>query len=219
MIIQSKFHDYYDGIAAQNRDPKVVFKRESKIIRRQDLPDYLVGHWFKEIERISCGDTIATHKNAVLIFCGKPYWLYTDSYIYKWSRNLDFRYNSSWIYQKNKEEEYSRIYHSIIEQRKKNLFWNPKERKTLNTQKAFEDFGAILLLFSNGMVVNPCLKACHFPEHPYQVFQELMMSMSSQDPEIVEIEDKYKLTAHGFNGKSFKTRKGVRPNRKNKKKK
>ena len=56
---------------------------------------------------------------------------------------------------------------------------------------------------------------------PYTAYQEIAMFIGGVlgvgEPFMIEIEDKYKRDAKGFNDQSFKTRPGTKPNRKNKK--
>jgi len=58
---------------------------------------------------------------------------------------------------------------------------------------------------------------------PYTAFQEIAMFIGGVlgvgEPFMIEIEDKYKIEAKGFNDQSFKTRPGTKPNRKKKRKK
>ena len=78
MIIVSKFRDYYDSIAKQFRDDKVVYNRQTTPVEIQfESPEYKIHDKFVFME--TDGMYGAYSGIDVVIFCGKIYPFYIKS--------------------------------------------------------------------------------------------------------------------------------------------
>lgn len=102
-----------------------------------------------------------------------------------------------------------------------------------NTDKYYDEFirlKAPIFVVRRGnygrelkLIVNAKLTPFQFYKmvDPYTAYQEIAMFIGGVlgvgEPFMIEIEDKYKIEAKGFNDQSFKTRPGTKPNRKRRK--
>jgi len=203
MFIQSKFRDYYDNfISPENRDPKIVYKRETS---EKEIQKVSLWNFLRSSDLIF--GTGNSHYVQVVLFCGKlyPFGLTISNDFHlpeKDRKKIDY---------KNPYAEFQTKRY-MTSSKEAGIGADHPEALELNRTLA-----PILLLRHNGrFILNPCLKDLQFPMHGAQVIQTLMGFLSAQDPETVEIADKYRIPAHGFDKTSFRKDKGG-PTRKRKK--
>lgn len=225
MIIQSKFKDYYDPLAHQYRDEKVVFERTNKELKGSALPIEIskVADKFKlfssQIERTN--DKTISRYIGVLFFCGKVY-PFIETAI------LDLQNNTSTT--KFNYTDFSFI--DIIEKNTHQPFFWCQSKKALakflkskyngngiednEARELNNKYGPIILCFFGLAEINPCLKGINFHLHPYIVIQELMAFLQSNHPKIPEPDNETKVVLKGFDKFSFRKEKGQGPKRKRK---
>lgn len=212
MIIQSKFHDYYDSLAGQYRDTSIVYKRETRA--DPDLQDYFqesFGGLIRRQENVGYDDD---HRVMILLFCGKIYPFYTNlMYLNTMVINKDgpkktvFEYESP--YEKFKSAtintKYWRYYNSLSQY---NIDYKEGGIENPIANKVNKEIAPIIIISRGDNLINPRLQDFKFPMHAYQVLQNLMSFITPSEPKMIETSDKYKVLAAGFDKESFRREKG-----------
>ena len=231
MYIISKHKDYYDGVVGTiGMDKTIVYERsteeitDSKLMPKEfqgtrnggwrgvnrENPFLNIGH--ADIDRKKTKKY--TERNFFIIgFCGKLYlgWkLYykvkevvddrleevmKSDIVYGYENVKDFIRESYWRGNLNDDVEYVLSYNPIDIFRNINapVFLYDRDRSSPRNSDAF--------------IVNPVLKDWEFYKvvDTFQAFQEIQMFMGGVlgigEKEIIEVEDKYKITQHGFDYK------------------
>jgi hypothetical protein len=213
MLIISKFKDYYDGIVGTyGIDKTIVYNREldeidnDKIYRVfRDLFSvrkfYSIN--FFNLKKDSDYDEITSF---VIGFCGK---LYIGWKLYLKTNVVDITYDKNLIVNnlnlsKKDKIDFDNVYNQIINFDPIDIhreYYTPifiHDKSYYYNKKQF--------------VINPILSEYKFYKviDPVTTFQEIQMYISgvlgSNEKNIIEIDDKYKIPQHGFDNWSFKTR-------------
>lgn len=213
MIINSKFKDYYDSIAHQYRDPKVVYNRHSEEIEYNSDPSlktfvdtYTWGYLNLQYNpfKISGGCN-------VLLIGGKPYpftnandedsgshpdWDFKNPYAYLDKCIQDDKFNRRFYLDRGRLEtgilndecvDLCQRIAPII------LIWGGKtwvhdRRKVPNVK----------------IELNPKIHDLKPPISPWEVYQDLMSVLAANEPHIPEMSNEEKIAAHGYDKVSFR---------------
>jgi len=213
MLIISKFKDYYDGVVGTyGIDKTIVFNRELDVI-----DDNKIYSLFRDLTRINQfytfnffhikKDSIFDNFSIFIVgFCGK---MYIGWKIYNNNKVIDFIYDKEFIKSnlkltKKEKVDFENIYNQIIN------FDSIDIHREYNTPIFIYDEDYFIR--KRGFVINPILSDYKFYRvvDPVTAFQEIQMYISgvlgSNEKNIIEIDDKYKIPQHGFDNWSFKTR-------------
>jgi hypothetical protein len=232
MILHSNFRDYYDGTLSMYRDPKIVYKRESVEYKQSECPAavkpfrkyaYTVAEsWGFEYFHVSLGavifcGTVYPFRREVFQVSNPPYhnsfelkYFYDDPYnsedvdklIGRSSRGILSAWGSDWM-----RERY------YFDRNYKGGGFKDNLAKVYQT----ENKCPIIVVDYCNITLNGKLADVHFPLHVTEVAQALSGFLASNDPEILQTQDKYKIQAAGFDVvESFRREKGG-PTRKRKK--
>lgn len=221
MILNSDFKDYYDTLFKYGTDKAVVYNRKEKRIHYPKKTE-----WVLQIKKLL---NIITPVNpfpydASIVMVGEN--LYTTRMARKGSEHCNF-------------EEFTNVDcldYATIESINKNnmvilhghkqkansiyrLFDSNKiEPITKHMLKEIQEFteSPIVKFDNDGMVLNCNLSNTMVRINPHLVITELEKFFQTPEPTIVEVGNKYKVKAHGFDERSFKREKGG-PTRKRKK--
>lgn len=210
MIIQSDFRDYYDYVFNTHRDNKIIFKRMDKDVHlsdeyKEEICRYLrpttgsfYNHTYKDI--------------SLILFCGKIY-----PFVTLQERVRGFTYYEQYydVYSYDNPYQFFKTNANL-----KQLTAQFGEKVEI-AQKINKNIAPIVLIdeklnYHSIVNINFNLRRYNFPLHANDVAQELMSFLSTPEPEIVEVQDKYKIQGHGYNNQSFRREKGG-PTRKRKK--
>lgn len=243
MIIRSKFTDYYDFIARQNRDEKVIYDRkpvchgydrhykhwENKDASR--LANTIANRYCWQIDVIKplveqCGI-------GIMLLCGKAYPFSYDSPesllsfqgIKAYSNKDVSKSDVERFTTLNYENPYALREAKKTKLRKTLLRWvllrSNFEKIEPGTElpegvKLCRLLGPVVLLAHYVCVSNVPLRLVRLPVDPYTAFQDISSFLMSVEPYIPEMDDATKLGSHGFDEKTFKREPGG-PTRKRKK--
>lgn len=225
MIIQSKFKDYYDPLAHQYKDEKVVFERTNKILKEAAIPEEIKEAVTKftlfpvQIERLK--NKNISREMGVVFFCGKAYPFIKTTV-------LDLENNTStttfsytdfhFIDIVEKEAFHQFFWHQFKKALAKFLKSKYKGEgiKDDGVEELNNKYSPIIVCFSRYAEINPCLKDFGFHLHPYIIIQELMGFLQSKSPKIPEPNNETRVQLKGFNKFSFRKEKGQGPKRKQK---
>lgn len=207
MIIQSKFHDYYDSLAGQYRDEKIVYQRDEEIITTpisNEISNYMRLDYIAGSRKYKCIN--------VLIFCGKIYPFFEVELTYP-TVIRDFKTPYAHMEEPKKKSYISSSTIHLPDY----LGGGIENQEAVVLNKTI----APIILIENGerknrVTKNPCLEDLKFHLHPFEVYQALFQFLAPTEPEMVKTEDKYKITSHGMDKTSFRRDKGG-PTRKRKK--
>lgn len=216
MILISKFKDYWDSLAHQLRDNRIVYDRKQEEFSlnyswyngNSDLINYLKDKTLIQmVLNASCDIKRSKEEYEYRPFGGAAGYSFEGTgsihicgKIYKFLVKKPRGYDSTLEFTYISQEE------SALAQ-----YLNEKIAPIL----AFSPFN-LGLSSSNTFTINPCLKTFKFPEHPYEVVQQLMKFLRPKENVMLEVSDKYKAQAHGFDKHSFRREPGG-PTRKRKK--
>ena len=225
MIIESKFHDYYDPVVkTAGRDKKVVFKRLEKKLEGKEVED------FKEILPFLSSTLNLIDKDKSLggvIFCGR---LYPILHVREYKYSPYFEIKEKLIYGINKIRQEL--------QSDRELRWDAKKLDELEAA-CKKDYSYLCIKYKTPTILmetkgwgiadsgelkatlNPELKKLGFQKikSPVEAWQEIFSYVSGvltnpmKEPRPVS--DKLKAVSHGFNKFSF--RRDTPPKRKLKK--
>lgn len=227
MYIISKNKDYYDGVAdSMGIDKTIVYERHPiEITKQKDMPK-IFHHkniWQHRYDNpfynITYSDVnlkkTKKYKKAycfIIGFCGKLYLGWKLHYTIK-------RYGFAL------DEEKIDIVHGYKNAKKylKNEYWRHnldddiKYIETYDPINIFREINAPVFVYDtdtnnrhNSFIINPLLKDYEFYRviDTFQTFQEIQMFiggvLGSGEKDIIEVDDKYKITQHGFNKWSFR---------------
>lgn len=221
MIINSDFKDFYDYAQQYGFDPKVVYDRKketydfqkplyhSKFHSNQEIHKKLIN-----IKKLMINQSTwsvnnwclsAYHITEPLFFCGKIYILEKEK---KENQNMTEKWLSL--------EEYKEMLPKIKHYRSyfiRNLEF-PTDKEILEIHEFFDS--PVIFLDEWTAITNPKLSDLKFYLDGYTVFSEIFQFLTCKPPEMVHIDDKFKVLAHGMDNSSFKRDKGG-PTRKRKK--
>lgn len=243
MRIISKFHDYYDIGMSHGQDQSLVYKRFSTIGVFPISKWNQVAQPFEKETSLTFTSYGIQHKRIVIGFCGSTY------LCYRMEADVKERYNPykviTYLYDAEAVRRFINIYgdkgapESFM---KKPHPWRSESMRFENVKRLFDEWNCekyndkfienkipifVVEQDNKGLnfEANAKLKDYEFFKviNTYTAFQEISMFiggvLGAGEPFMIEIEDKYKIEAKGFNDQSFKTRPGTKPNRKNKRKK
>lgn len=213
MIINSKFIDYYDSLAGQYPDKKVVYNRKRETFYDVDIPK----EFHPIINKYCCGGTwtiggrLSKRKDyvGVMLFCGKIF---------------PFGYAET-----NQVPRDFKTPYAEINQEKTRYFRSPFIKIPEYDGSGYEHPIAIELCQKYGPVIlvhfeyrdsyveiNPCLKKEKFHLDAYTVYQDILSFLMAHNPVVPEMNDEIKAEARGFDDLSFRREPGG-PTRKRKK--
>lgn len=232
MKIHSKFKDYYDTALAFGIDETKHWVRNTEIIAK-DTRETL---WFSNKEPFIDAPTHARNWNVkVSMFligvAGKVYPGFLV-YTYEFGGRYCFSIADTDKAIKELSKYYRQTYQTYFSAKTKTRYnWGSDStfrRSSIDKLlkewsgddsffNKFIEYNQPIFFISKGFygcteIINPCLKDISFAKvmDPYTIFQEIDMFNSNvlkhNEPEMVEIADKYKRDAKGFDNQSFKTR-------------
>jgi len=227
MYIISKNKDYYDGVAGsmgidktiiyerhpietnkQNEMPK-IFKQSNFWQHRYNNPFINIG--YSDIDLKKSKKYKKAH-SFIIGFCGKLY--------IGWKFHYTVKRQGFAL-----DEEKTDIIHGYENAKKylREKYWrynlddDVKYVETYDPINIFREIKAPVFVYDtdtndkhNNFIINPLLKDYEFYRviDSFQAFQEIQMFMGgvlgSGEKDIVEVEDKYKITQHGFDKWSFR---------------
>lgn len=210
MIINSKFHDYYDTALAYGVDKTIVLNRHEQVV---DTPEVIS----KLPTRYSWGRLGQELYGFWIGFCGKMY--YGERHkvyaAHKPSENTFYFNGEKLPSQKNKRwAHFTKETHDRIAQK--------------DYTYLFAELNVPYFLFQphhwankGDLILYPCLEDYGFFKvfdsfSANQAIQQFLTNELAREKELDEPADKYKILAHGMDGTSFKREKGG-PTRKRKK--
>lgn len=219
MLIISKFRDYYDNAIGYGVDKKIVYSRKQNTLEL-DYDQKL----YKDLSKIlqNRNDRIYRFKdlNAIVRpffigFCGKIYQGYNyiphnssfGENIYGFDKSafpkeiLELRLNKYFSFRKDDFKTFADLLEQPI--------------YTLENESIFKERNAPAFFFEDHarktiFIDNPCLSNYQFQKimDSTTAFQEISMFISGAlgvtEKEIVQISDKDKILAHGFDNRSFR---------------
>lgn len=215
MKIYSNFHDYYDIALSYGIDPKISYKRESRIVYDTEM--------IKDIHE-KCRILTRSHFN-FLVFCGKCYVIipfkdelfYSSEKFEKFLEKIDknglFRFQNYYWCGFSKKS-----YVETLEKVKQINFVDMSVhfdcpvfyiRELDNIERSKRNHK------NNFMIeLNPNLKKLNFQsmKDPYTTFQDISMFIGNfllTQPKTIEISDKDQIYKKGFDNNSFKNTKKV----------
>jgi len=234
LIVSKKKDYYDGVVGTMGVDKSIVYNREIIEVEEQDFPDFIKRksvYWRKSKDTpfINLGyhniksiykDRYQHYGHFIIGFCGKLYigWkLYSEELEYDGISNLktDITYDSNFM-------------KSILDNRSffGNLDNDINAILNYNALQLFRDLKTPVFIYDGDhgrvsiprsyhrnkekFIINPLLKDYEFYKifDTFQAFQEIQMFMGgvlgSPEKEIVQIEDKYKITQHGFDKWSFR---------------
>jgi hypothetical protein len=211
MLIDSKFHDYYDTILSFGIDKTCIYRRTTENVELKDKRRKEIYQNFPQNTK-----TLTTEIKPFLIgFCGKIYLGlketctkigYSEVFIYDYDKVLNYFENQNgfwWRRNKSHIKDLCVLCEKLFQELNVPVFLI--ERNSLNS----------LVLFKN-----PNLKSFSFQKAvpPAQAFQEIYQYLAGVlgniEKETVKVSDKVKLQQKGFDKNSFKTMKGDKKPRK-----
>jgi hypothetical protein len=224
MIINSQFKDYYDYVAHQYRDEKVVYERKTIVV------DFEKTHQFNDLlnfsERYTWGfrswtagnklDTRSDDMN-LLIVGGKVYPFTTRRY----SNNTEY-YDFKTPYTKYEEEENKKQPKWLNRyNNSKSYFLRHHEKVEIGARmnKAVElcqNYAPIILIwgetrrdFDNQrnvrhIILDPNIKELKPPIDAWTLVQDIMGVLNSVEPNIPTMSNENKIDSHGYDKYSFR---------------
>lgn len=209
MIIQSKFHDYYDSLAGQYTDKQIVFNREEKPIKdANSVPKELTK--YLRLESIVLGD-LSYESISALIFCGVIYPFFQK--VQGSNTTRDFKEPYSHLSEPKKLAYMSTVAIHLPKYKGEGI-------PSVVALEFNKEFAPIVLIEKTRRgfttTTNPSLVNLKFHLHPFDVYQALFQFLAPTEPPMVKIADEYKVITHGMDETSFRRDKGG-PTRKRKK--
>jgi hypothetical protein len=225
MIIVSDFNDYYDSLAKQYRDPKIVYNRKQSQLFDDELKkETLLKNFINQ--RVSISQTFGYGKReskeiSVLGFCG-----YIFPFLFKFAEDyhketITFDWDTPYqtVF---KEDKGKRLPDWLFSNSNIDTAYTYDGKgipdKSLKEWQTKNKIPVILCTGSRSSItINPTLKDVKFPLSCFEAFQRIAGFLSSDEPITVQTEDIYKVKAAGFDiVESFRREKGG-PTRKRKK--
>jgi len=215
VIINSQFKDYYDFVAHQYRDEKVVYNRKTLSSDQEGFPenetlkkfalkhtwDDMVSSWSDKKKLIGVGGC------NVLIIGGKPY-------PFTVGENRQRNFKNPYEYIKNITKEKKPTFLGYIHRNKSELKSGEINKTCI---KICQEVAPIILIYGwrkndykynnhyhNHIVLNPCIRDIKPPVDGWTVVQDLMCVLGSVEPHIPEMDNVTKIASHGFDKRSFK---------------
>jgi hypothetical protein len=220
MLIVSKFHDYYDGVARTGVDKTCVYNRNTKVI---DIPDEHQFSWSARRDLPVSDYFRSSHyyRPFIVGFCGQFYIGYEFEIRGDDEKILYCEFNQDKIYAKLKKY--------CSDNKYKKWLSEPEYKDTVNFYNNLTDLNLfrkyhcpcfvidygttnrISPKSSDGqLIINPTLKIYNFVStiDTYLSFQRIHQFMSgvlgNKEKDIVEISEKDKLVQHGMDKWSFR---------------
>lgn len=197
MIINSDFKDYYDYLAHQYRDNKIVYDREEIIIvDREKYPElydfsqkYTRESVVYEKRKIVYRDTTEILLIAGRVFAFRSYFDTNEcAHIRDYKEPYKMWQNSFWQKSEKLVENGARLPKALeLNQKYAPIIY-------LHPRMSSDCIG----------ILNPCLKQFSPPISTWEIFQDVMSVLGSVEPKIPEMDDKTKLDSHGFDHHSFR---------------
>jgi len=222
LIIESKFHDYYDCIQSLGIDKTTVFKRHTKELPVNSLKDEVCNLY---LGNLSYSQTFPI-KQFIILFCGKSYagFEITDR-DFSWDP-----YTTKYTYSVKDVKEYypdkqqgSRRYRSYRSFDRIEEWHNKYNDKPYNVE-IFRNHDTPILFFkehSNIVIKNPTLKDYRFQTilDPFTAYQEINQFISGvlgqPEKETIQVDEKTKVQSKGFDKWSFRKQSHQRKGKQN----
>ena len=243
MKLISKFHDYYDSVLSMGRDDTIVYIRHTEKIELDKTLTDEVKELFDNIPSRTYSPEIGCFFPVFFCFCGKIYLAYRfqismDNY----TKSVDLMLYSV----KDMEdviEKYEMTGWDRTERRwdKVSFYYKRKFLKE-NVEEAFKKYSGETVTNFNityktpviviehpdrhagfNFVLNPVLREYDFMRlfDPYTAFQEISMYLGgvlgNVEPPMLEVDEKTKISQHGYDKWSFRRMPGDKKGRRNEK--
>jgi hypothetical protein len=237
MYINSNFTDYYDFCTKYGQDPKIVYNRKTSKVPvvtknkiwqsplQYDINDpsqflKLCAHAVAALNpsKVYTKNTGWTQQYPISFYCvgGSPYFLIHETHTV-------VSFLEAWDYMRSKQgKKFS--YFSNATNALGRAFEPLCKHEKLMTLHAHLDTPLFALDYYNyqnrpghlGWTLNPSLKDVKFPVDPVVVYTAIFNSLQASELQTLEVQNKYKVLAHGMDNDSFKREPGG-PTRKRKK--
>jgi len=234
MYINSNFTDYYDFCTKYGQDSKIVYNRKTSKVSvapknkiwqpplELDVNDpsqflKLCAHAVAALNpsKVYTKNTGWTQQYPISFYCvgGSPYFLIHEthtvvSFLEAWDY-MSSKHGKKFSYFSNYSNALGKSFEALCKHEK---------LMTLHTHFGAPIFGLNYLEYENpqSWTLNPSLKDIKFPVDPVVVYTTIFNSLRASEPQTLEVDDKYKVLAHGMDACSFKREPGG-PTRKRKK--
>lgn len=221
MRIISNFKDYYDTAVGYGVDMSLVYIRKSEVYTGVDDINKLTnGRNIIPQSPLYMNKEVCRATPAYLFFCGTVYKSLKIVWFNKGCSAIKTEYLFNFGI-----EDVPKVTSSFFSKRQMKEFINSPIPQWVFT--FFESFKSPCVLYeqdshywgwrdSPRLTIDPCLKELGFQKvvDPFTTFQEIYMYFTNilvSEREVpVEIEDKYRAQAHGFDDKSFKGPKKIK---------
>jgi len=217
MVINSKFKDYYDSIAHQYRDPKVVYNRVHEFKKLSDFNSDFKNFAYDYSWGPILSSLFSKHHNRqddgecnLLLIGGKVY----PSTYKKENGGLDRKYNSDvWDFKNTYDflDEYLKSqtkYAKGFYSRKKKISSGERIDKAVKFNQVI---APIILIWGDKrkfggscVELNPRLNHYKPNVSPWEIVQDIMGVLDSVEPHIPEMDNQNKIDSHGYDEYSFR---------------
>mgnify|MGYP003625085738 CR=1 FL=1 len=224
MIINSNFKDYYDPIAHQYKDEKVVYDRIERPYDHKKAGDTSFGAF---VEKYSWGALEHSFKKGrqltdkgecnLLLIGGKVYPFTNTPSEYGFGKAVEPTHQREW----NFATPYA---YYMEEVSGKNRSWMHNSQCEMLTtgernDKAVEfcqRLAPVILImgayewhthlkhYRSRVILNPKLRSFHPPVSTWEIVQDLMGILGSVEPHIPEMNNQNKIDSHGYDKYSFR---------------
>lgn len=232
MYINSNFSDYYDFCTKYGQDSKIIYNRKtSKVpvhnktrIWHGPLNNNDPSHFLKlcanavaelHPSKVYTKSTGWSNNYPISFYClgGNPYFLIHETH-------TAVSFAEAWEYKNDRHQKRNGYFSNYTNALGKNFeaLCKPEKLISLHAHLGTPVFGLNYQEYENSQswTLNPCLKDIKFPVDPVVVYTQIFNSLQASEPQILEVQNKYKVLAHGMDSSSFKRESGG-PTRKRKK--
>jgi len=234
MYINSNFSDYYDFCTKYGQDSKIVYNRKTSKVPVNDKTTRILG--CVPLDSNNPAQFLKLCANAVELL--NPVKVYSKNTGWSLSYPISFycigaspyflihethtavTFAEAWEYKNERHQQRNGYFCNRTNALGKNFEALCKQEKliSLHTHLGVPVFGLDYLDSINpqSWTLNPCLKDIKFPVDPVVVYTAIFNSLQASEPQTLEVQNKYKVLAHGMDNASFKREAGG-PTRKRKK--
>jgi hypothetical protein len=237
MYINSNFSDYYDFCTKYGQDPKIVYNRKTSTVPvageikiwlpppELDVndPSQFLKFCAHAVATLNPSKTYTkstgwTSSYPISFYCvgGSPYFLIHETHTV-------VSFLEAWDYMRSKHIKKKGYFsnHTNALGRAFEPLCKHEKLMILHAHLDTPLFGLDYYNYQNrpghlGWTLNPSLKEVKFPVDPVVVYTQICNSLQVPEPQLVQVDDKYKALAHGMDICSFKREPGG-PTRKRKK--
>jgi len=207
MRIISKFKDYYDISQQYGFDPLLVYVRDRK--EEAFSCPYETGNWWWDYSEFDCG---------IIGFCGKiyPFIILTVKDAEKKIVKKDIVHTFAEFEKKAKEYRFEEHDYDYYSRRQFDVAKDHFQKDFSRYEKVFYKYKSPIFVKNRvkyeEMILNPNLRDYEFYRviDAYSAYQELEMFLGNLGikNDTVNIDDKYRIEAHGYDKFSFRASKG-----------